>query len=116
MPARNGAGVALLADPVRLRIVARIAERPCRPSTVAADLGLSWPAVSRQLRLLEEAGLIVRRRWPVDNRSVLLFLDPAMQRPIIAWLAGTGVRDAIQSAGGPSLGDGSNLRQQFTEG
>jgi DNA-binding MarR family transcriptional regulator len=91
MPRRNPRAIALLADPTRLRIVALLAERPRRPSVVAAELGISRPSVSRHLRQLEEAGLVVRTRSHVDRRAVLLLLDPRQVRPILAWLAATGL-------------------------
>ena len=88
MPTRKAVGIELLADPTRRRIVALIAARVRHPADIAAAIGLSRPAVSRQLRLLTEAGLI-RWTWSnLDRRSRVYIVDPAMQAPIIAWLAG----------------------------
>jgi len=88
MPARNGVGIELLADPTRRRIIALIANRVRRPADIAVALQLSRPAVSRQLRILLLAGL-VRWRWSLlDRRSRDYFIDPTMQAPILAWLAG----------------------------
>lgn len=85
-------GIELLADPTRRRIVALIAGRVWHPADIAAAIGLSRPAVSRQLSLLSNAGL-VRWRWsPIDGRSRDYFIDPAMREPIIAWLAGVDLR------------------------
>ena len=89
MPRRNGAGIALLADPTRRRIVAAIALRPQRPSRLAGALGLSRPALARQLGLLEEAGLVDRHVVPGDGRARLYTINPWMHGPITAWLAGT---------------------------
>jgi len=47
--------------------------------------------VSRQLRLLRDAGLIEASRSRVDGRVVLYRLQPNSHGPITAWLAGTGV-------------------------
>jgi DNA-binding transcriptional ArsR family regulator len=81
MPKRNGSGIALLADPTRRRIVAAVAVRPRRPSSLAAELGLSRPATTRQLRLLEDAGLI-RASWFLgDRRGVLFAIDPRIHGP-----------------------------------
>lgn len=91
MPKRNGEGIALLADPTRRRIVALIARQVRRPSRIAFELRLSRPAVSRQLRLLREAGLIDWRYYPGDGRSVSYYLNREMAAPMIAWLAGTEV-------------------------
>ena len=94
MPARNGEGIELLADPTRRRIIALIAGRVRRPTDMAAALEITTPAVSRQLRLLLLAGLI-RWRWSLlDRRSRDYFIDPSMEAPILAWLAGVDLRHA----------------------
>jgi DNA-binding MarR family transcriptional regulator len=91
MARRNGIGIALLADQTRRSIVAMLALRPRRPMDIAAELGLSRPAVSRQLRLLQEAGLIRVYRSYIDGRGLMYQLNPSATRQITAWLAGTGV-------------------------
>ena len=48
MPRRTPEGIELLADATRRQIVALIAARIRQPSDIAAALGLSRPAVSRQ--------------------------------------------------------------------
>ena len=89
MPKRNGAGIELLADPTRRRLVAAIALRPRRPSSLAAEVGLSRPATTRQLRLLEEASLIRGTTFIADRRGVLFTIDARSHGQITAWLAGT---------------------------
>ncbi|HWH37060.1 MAG TPA: metalloregulator ArsR/SmtB family transcription factor [Candidatus Limnocylindrales bacterium] len=91
MPKRNGAGIELLADPTRRRIVALLALSHRRPSKLADEIGLSRPATTRQLRLLARAGLITSRRGYVDRRSVVYYIDPVRLGQITAWLAGTEV-------------------------
>jgi len=91
MPKRNGTGIALLADPTRRRIVALLALRPRRSSTIAREIALSRPATSRQLRLLWEAGLIRIVPVPLDGRAVLYAIDDRQHGRITAWLAGTEV-------------------------
>ncbi|HUG31204.1 MAG TPA: metalloregulator ArsR/SmtB family transcription factor [Candidatus Limnocylindria bacterium] len=92
MPLRAAEGIEVLADPTRRRIIALLAARVWHPADIATAIGLSRPAVSRQLRLLIESGL-VRWRWSViDGRSRDYFIDPAMREPIIAWLAGVDLR------------------------
>jgi DNA-binding transcriptional ArsR family regulator len=81
----------LLADPTRRRIIAAVAVRPRRPSSLAAELGLSRPAMSRQLRLLREAELIKVSRSLHDRRVLLYAIDRRAHGPITAWLAGTNV-------------------------
>jgi hypothetical protein len=93
MPRRAAQGIELLADPTRRRIIALIADRVWHPADIAEAIELSRPAVSRQLRLLKDAGL-VRWRWSqIDLRSREYFIDPAMQPAIIAWLAGVDLRN-----------------------
>jgi DNA-binding transcriptional ArsR family regulator len=89
MPRRNGLGIALLADPTRRRIIALLAVRPWRPSMLAAELGLGRPATTRQLRLLEQAGLIRSTRSLADGRVILYCIERRQHGPITAWLAGT---------------------------
>ncbi len=91
MPKRNGSGIALLADETRRRIVAMVAIRPRRPSSIAAELGLSRSATSRQLRLLKQAGLIRMMPFRADDRGSLYGIDPVAHGRITAWLAGTDV-------------------------
>jgi DNA-binding transcriptional ArsR family regulator len=91
MPRRNGEGIDLLADPTRRRIVALLAIGIGRPSKLAREIGVSRPAISRQLRLLKKAGLVVYRRGWVDRRSLFYFIEPIRLGQITAWLAGTEV-------------------------
>jgi ArsR family transcriptional regulator len=63
---------AVLADPTRLRLVAALAERELCVCDLAATLGLSESAVSHQLRILRERGLVRSRR---EGRLVYYALD-----------------------------------------
>jgi DNA-binding IclR family transcriptional regulator len=98
MPRRAAEGIELLADATRRQIVALIAGRIRHPSDIALALGLSRPAVSRQLRLLVEAGLLGWRWSKIDRRMRVYFIDPSMQEPILAWLAGVDLRRARPAA------------------
>jgi len=53
---------AALADPTRRAILARLASGECSVTELAEPFEMSMPAVSKHLRVLERAGLIVRRR------------------------------------------------------
>jgi DNA-binding transcriptional ArsR family regulator len=91
----------LLADPTRRRILGLVAGTVRRPADIATAVGLSRPAVSRQLRLLTDAGML-RWTWSrLDLRSRIYMIDPAWEGPIIAWLAGVDLR---------------NVRPQFVPG
>lgn len=53
---------AALADPTRRAILARLASGERSVTELAEPFDMSMPAVSKHLRVLERAGLIVRRR------------------------------------------------------
>ncbi len=101
MPRRNGEGIALLGDMTRRRIVVELAQRPRRPSELASEIGLSRPAIARQLHLLRDAGLIREGRSLLDGRVVLFYVEPRQVRRILAWLAGTEIaRPSTLTPGG----------------
>ncbi len=50
-----------LADPTRRAILARLAKGEATALEIARPFDISQPAVSRHLKVLEEAGLILRR-------------------------------------------------------
>ena len=54
--------LAALADPTRRAILARLASGERSVTELAAPFDMSMPAVSKHLRVLERAGLIVRGR------------------------------------------------------
>jgi len=92
MPRQAAQGIELLADATRRQLLALIAGHIRHPSDLADALGLSRPAVSRQLRLLLDAGLVRWTRSTIDRRSRVYAIDPAMRDSILAWLAGVDLR------------------------
>jgi DNA-binding transcriptional ArsR family regulator len=86
---RAAHGIELLADPTRRRMIALLAIKPRRPTTLARKIGLSRPAISRQLRLLREAGLVERQRSWTDRRAFIYRIPRERQGVITAWFAGT---------------------------
>jgi DNA-binding transcriptional ArsR family regulator len=52
---------AALADPVRRAIIARLAEGEATVQDLARPFSITQPAISRHLKVLEEAGLIETR-------------------------------------------------------
>jgi DNA-binding transcriptional ArsR family regulator len=61
-------GWTALADPTRLAIVERLAERPWAVGELAGTLPVSRPAVSQHLKVLKDAGLVIDR--PDGNRRI----------------------------------------------
>ena len=53
---------AALADPTRRGILARLAKGEATVGELAEPFSISLPAISRHLKVLEQAGLISRRR------------------------------------------------------
>ena len=74
---------AALADPTRRSIVARLATGEAQVRDIAAPYGISAPAVSKHLRVLEQAGLIRRR---VEAQRRIISLDPAALRTASRWV------------------------------
>jgi DNA-binding transcriptional ArsR family regulator len=53
---------AALSDPTRRAILARLATGECSVTKLAAPFRVSLPAISKHLRVLEQGGLIARRK------------------------------------------------------
>ena len=62
---------AALADPTRRSILTRLAEGEATVNELAEPFPVSLPAISRHLKVLERAGLIVRSREAQWRRSRL---------------------------------------------
>lgn len=73
-----------LASPVRRGIVERLARGPATVGAATGGLGVSKPAISRHLRVLEDAGLICRE---VVGRTHRLSLADDTLAEALAWLA-----------------------------
>ena len=73
-----------LADPTRRAILARLASGEATVMELARPFRMSQPAVSRHLKVLENAGLILRR---VEGTRRPCRLAPAAVDEIDRWLA-----------------------------
>ncbi|MDB5097312.1 MAG: transcriptional regulator [Cyanobacteria bacterium RYN_339] len=74
-----------LSAAIRRRILEQLRDRPMVVAELAATFDVSWPAVSRHLRVLEEEGLVERRK---DGRLHHIHLVPGKLAEAGAWLAG----------------------------
>ena len=74
---------AALADPTRRAILTRLTQQEARVTELAAPFDMSLNAVSKHLRVLEEAGLIRRE---VRGRDHYLSLDATPLQEAAAWL------------------------------
>jgi DNA-binding transcriptional ArsR family regulator len=73
-----------LADPTRRAILARLADGEATVAELAAPFSMSQPAVSKHLKVLEQAGLISRNRRATARLSRL---EAEPLREVTTWLA-----------------------------
>src|SRR5262252_3296367 len=74
---RRAAVHAALADPARLRITDVLADGDASPSELAAMLAMPSNLLAHHLHVLQQAGIITRRRSEGDRRRTYLQLIPA---------------------------------------
>ena len=72
-----------LGDPVRRRIVARLSRGPATVNELAEPFEISLQAVSKHIRVLEQAGLVTRSR---DAQRRPVHLDPGTLEQLTAWI------------------------------
>jgi DNA-binding transcriptional ArsR family regulator len=73
----------ILAEPTRRRILDLLRERERSVGDLVTALGVSQPGVSKHLRVLREAGLVIVRQ---DAQRRWYRLNPAPLHEIDAWL------------------------------
>jgi DNA-binding transcriptional ArsR family regulator len=78
------AAFSALADPTRRGILARLAKGEATVMELAAPFEMSQPAISQHLKVLEDAGLVVRR---VDGTKRPRRLAKGAVEAIDQWLA-----------------------------
>ena len=83
-PDALSATFAALADPTRRAILARLAEGEATVGELAAPHAMSLPSISRHLKVLERAGLVVKGR-SAQWRPCRLDASPLAEAD--AWLA-----------------------------
>jgi DNA-binding transcriptional ArsR family regulator len=81
--AKLDATFSALADPTRRAIVARLAVGDATVLELAAPFDISLPAISRHLKVLEQAGLIKRGR---DAQRRPCSLDPEALASATEWI------------------------------
>ncbi|SDC28515.1 ArsR/SmtB family transcription factor [Actinokineospora iranica] len=74
-----------LADPTRRAILQRLREGDANVAELAAPFDVSQPAISRHLKVLEQAGLITRSRRATARLS---HLEAEPLRTATQWLVG----------------------------
>src|SRR5262245_2000049 len=74
--------LAALADPTRRAIIEKLASGEATVNTLAEPLKMSLPGVSKHLKVLQKAGLIVQGR---DAQRRPCRLNPARLRHVAIW-------------------------------
>jgi DNA-binding transcriptional ArsR family regulator len=82
-----GAVFGALADPMRRRLLSRIATHPSTATELANGLPISRQAVAKHLSSLSEAGLLERER---SGRDVRYRVTPAPLSQAVSWMAEVG--------------------------
>ena len=72
-----------LSHPIRRGIVERLAEGPATVGEATAGFGVSKPAISKHLKVLEETGVVTR---VIEGRTHRLSLAPAVLDVAVDWM------------------------------
>ena len=83
-----GTVIDALSDPTRRQIVTLLGGGPMRAGELAAEVGMSAPAMSRHLRVLLEAAVITDERLEKDARARVFRLRPESIKATQSWLDG----------------------------
>lgn len=74
---------AALSDATRRGLLSRLIEGEATVGTLAEPLKMSLPAVSKHLRVLEDAGLLKRR---IEGRTHYISANPKPLREAVNWI------------------------------
>ena len=86
MDLTSGSVIEALSDPTRRQIVTLLGSGPKRAGELAAEVGMSAPAMSRHLRVLLSALVIADERLDEDARARVFRLQPEAIKAVRAWL------------------------------
>lgn len=86
---RTGAVFGALADPMRRRLLAQIAEQPATATELAGELPISRQAVTKHLSSLAQAGLVARER---AGRDIRYRVTPEPLGDAVSWMAEVGAQ------------------------
>ena len=87
-----------LSHPIRRQIVERLAAGPATVGEVTSDFGVSKPAISKHLKVLEESGVVTR---VIDGRNHVLSLRTESLDEATEWMVRqreiwTGLFDVVE--------------------
>ncbi len=72
-----------IADPTRRRIIELVKHKPMNVVTIAEELDMTQPAISQQLKILSECGIL---EVEVSGRERLCKVQPTSLIPAFMWL------------------------------
>ena len=72
-----------LAHPIRRSVVERLSHGPATVGEATSGLGVSKPTISKHLKVLEDAGVVVR---VIDGRTHRLRVDVTPLAEVGAWI------------------------------
>ena len=103
MDTAAGKVIEALSDPTRRQVVTLLSGGPKRAGELAAEVGMSAPALSRHLRVLLSALVITDERLDEDARARVFRLQPESIKAVQAWLDQlmTGSTDPGAGGAGP---------------
>jgi DNA-binding transcriptional ArsR family regulator len=90
VPTQAADPLAALASPRRREILRLVWSDERSAGEIASSFDVSWPAISQNLRILREAGLVKERRLGTTRRYSA---DRAALRPLESFLRGMWSRD-----------------------
>ena len=86
LDAAAGTVIEALSDPTRRQIVTLLSGGPMRAGELAAEVGMSAPAISRHLRVLLSAQVISDERLDEDARARVFRLRSQSIKTVQDWL------------------------------
>jgi DNA-binding transcriptional ArsR family regulator len=104
------AAFAALADSTRRAVIRDLLREPLRAGELAERVDMSPPALSRHLRVLREAGLIVEDSVEHDARVSVYRLDAHALAPVRRWLDKVEAHWHEQLASFKTYAEGQNAR------
>jgi DNA-binding transcriptional ArsR family regulator len=81
-----GKVIEALSDPTRRQVVTLLSDGPKRAGELAAEVGMSAPAMSRHLRVLLSAVVVADERLDEDARARVFRLQPESIKAARSWL------------------------------
>jgi DNA-binding transcriptional ArsR family regulator len=104
------AAFAALADPTRRAVISLLVSGPRRAGELAEQVRMTPPALSRHLRVLRRAGIVVEGGTPEDARVRVYSLAPESLGPARSWLEEVGAFWTQQLAAFKAHAEGRRVR------